>query len=158
MTVPWLQGSAAFLTVLGVAAVLRAATVPLAPPPAIPDAPAPAVTMARDTTVPWDSLETLVVARDLFQRERRPPPEAPAPGEVLPAEPTAPTMNLRLVGIVAGARPSAVVLGLPSVAGPRLVLEGDRVGNVTVRRIARDTVVLSVADSLIRLTIREPWQ
>jgi hypothetical protein len=38
------------------------------------------------------------------------------------------------------------------------VIEGYRVGNLTVRRIARDTVVLSVADSLIRLTIREPWQ
>jgi len=158
MTVPWLQGSAASLAVLGVAAVLRAATVPLAPPPDIPDAPTPAVTTTRDTTVPWDSLQTLVVSRDLFQRERRPPPQAPAPGEVPPAEAIAPTMNLRLVGIVAGARPSAVILGVPGATGPRLVLEGDRVGNLTVRRIARDTVVLSVADSLIRLTIREPWQ
>jgi hypothetical protein len=157
MTVPWLQGSAAFLAVLGVAAVLRAATVPLAPVPQIPDASAPAVGTTGDMTVPWDSLETLVVSRDLFQRERRPPPQAP-PGEVPPAEATAPTMNLRLVGIVAGARPSAVILGVPGATGPRLVIEGDRVGNLTVRRIARDTVVLSVADSLIRLTIREPWQ
>lgn len=116
---------------------------------------------ARPTRVPSESLVTQVVARNAFRVTRRPAavaydPQALAP----PDESTAPRPALSVVGIVwdGGRDPTALLEGLPGVDGPRAVRRGEHVGDLRIRTIARDHVIVLGSDTTWILTVREPWR
>ena len=66
---------------------------------------------------------------------------------------------LSLLGIVwdGGRDPTALLEGLPGVEGPRVVRRGEHVGDLRVRTIARDHVMVLGPDTTWILTVREPW-
>ena len=106
-----------------------------------------------------ESLGRVVIARDMFRTDRRPPAVAydPAHGaSPLPEGPPKP--QLTLTGVVWGDLPEAVIVGLPTTDGPRVVRVGDVVGGLTVRRIARASVVMAGLDTTWMLTVKEPWE
>lgn len=108
-----------------------------------------------------DSVARLVVARDLFRIERRP---ASTPYTAVPgvsgvtgaAVPSIPKPPLRLVGLVMGRLPTAVIEGLPGTDTPRAVRVGDLVAGLTVRAIRDSTVVIAGMDTVWVLTVRPP--
>lgn len=105
-----------------------------------------------------------VVAGDPFRLDRRPSPVVfraaepafPLPGAPLPP-PTPPT-TLVLRGTIGGPPWEALVEGLPKRQGAVVVRSGDRFGALRVRRVGRDTVVVTSPDSTWRLTVTRPWQ
>jgi hypothetical protein len=108
-----------------------------------------------------DSLAQAIVPRDPFRLTRRPASLAYDPVRAAqPPAPTPPRPALVLTGIVWDARgnPSAVVDGLPGSGGPRVVRQGEQVGALRVRRIARDRVEVLGFDTVWTLTVREPWK
>jgi hypothetical protein len=108
-----------------------------------------------------DSLAQAIVPRDPFRVTRRPASLAYDPVRVAqPPVPTPPKPALVLTGIVWDSRgnPSAVLDGLPGGAGPRVVRQGEQVGALRVRHIARDRVVVLGLDTAWTLTVREPWK
>lgn len=108
---------------------------------------------------PADSLSRVVVARDLFRVGRRPgvvaydPVRGAAP---LPDGPPKP--QLVLTGVVWGDEPEAVVEGLPTTSGPRVVRVGDAVGGVTIKRIEPARLIAAGFDTTWTLTVRVPWK
>jgi hypothetical protein len=120
-------------------------------PPGVRDAPRAAV----------DSLVAHVVHRDVFRLARRPAAVAYDPQALAQPEPPPPLRPpLRLVGIVwdGGLDPTALLEGLPGVEGPRAVRRGERVGELRVRTIAAQHVVILGPDTVWTLTVREPWR
>jgi hypothetical protein len=107
----------------------------------------------------WDSLSSLLVARDPFRADRVPAPVAFDPNPVQPSEapPAPPKPALLLTGIVWGTAPSAIIEGLPGLEGSRLMLQGDVAGGITLRRIGEHRVVLSGYDTTWTLVVRRPW-
>lgn len=108
---------------------------------------------------PAESLVTVVSARDVFRTDRRPAAVAYAPmrgSSPLPDGP--PKAALTLTGVVWGEVPEAVIEGMPTTTGPRVVRVGDVVGGLTVRRIERGRVVVAGMDTTWALTVREPWR
>ncbi len=100
-----------------------------------------------------------VVARDPFRIGRR--PLLPAYDPLRLAEqlaPQAPKPTLRLVGLVSGADPSAVIEGLPGVEGSRVLRVGDVVAGLSVKRISGTHVVIVGMDTTWVLEVREPWK
>ena len=77
-------------------------------------------------------------------------------------QPPAPAARPTLVldGIVwdGGASPTALLEGLPGVDGPRVVRKGDIVGDLRVKDIRWDRVVIGGPDTLWTLTVKEPWK
>lgn len=111
--------------------------------------------------VPIDSLAAATVARDPFRLTRRPADVAYDP--LLLAEqlaPPAPKPALQLAGIVweGGRDPTAVVEGLPSVDGVRVVRVGDLVAGLRIRSITVDAVRIAGMDTTWVLKLREPWR
>ena len=123
------------------------ASSPLALPPDRPGTPYPA-----------DSLGAATVARDPFHVNRRAPEVAYDPGRLaqLATAPPMPKPALTLVGLVAGAEPTAVVVGLPGVEGPRVMRVGDQVARITLKAISRQEVRLQGMDTTWVLRVREP--
>ena len=110
---------------------------------------------------PLDSLTQSIIGRDPFRIARRPASVAYAPEHASqPASPVPSNPVLVVTGIVWGRRgdPSAVLEGLPGVAGARVVRQGDHIGPLRVRRIERDRVVIAGLDTMWTLTVRQPWQ
>jgi hypothetical protein len=106
-----------------------------------------------------DSLARMTVARDLFRSMRRPASLAYDPQRAtVPDVPQAPKPALALVGLIAGAQPSAVIEGFPGIEGSRVVRVGDVVGALRVKRIEGDRVVIVGMDTTWVLTVREPWK
>lgn len=108
-----------------------------------------------------DSLAGVVVNRDLFRIGRRPAPVHY--NAVVASSPDTQSMQrpkptLALTGIVWGAHPEAVIVGLPAADGARVVRVGDVVGGITIRYIDRAQVVATGFDTTWMLAIREPWQ
>jgi hypothetical protein len=107
-----------------------------------------------------DSLTRLTLSRDVFRVARRPaslaydPQRAAAP--VVGDRPPKP--RLALLGLVAGAEPTAVIEGLPGIEGARVVRVGDQVSGVRVVRIGADHVRLAGMDTVWVLRVREPWK
>jgi hypothetical protein len=99
---------------------------------------------------------------DVFRLDRVPAPVpfgqlpssdvAPVPAPPAPARPP-----LALQGIV-GPPWQAVVEGLPDQEGPVVVRGGERFGELKVRSVSRDHVVVVGSDTVWRLTVRNPWQ
>ena len=147
------------LVVSGVGIAFRAALMPLAPPvqaaagqPRAPDAaPAP--------RYPADSLAVSVAGRDLFRFGRRRATTAydprravtPGAGAYIPPKPV-----LRLVGLVSGTEPAALIEGLPGIEGGRVMRGGERIAGLTVTTIERGRVRVVGMDTVWVLTLRLP--
>lgn len=103
----------------------------------------------------------LLAERDPFT----PPDAAPQAGQVsagpitvIPERrPVRPALVLK--GVV-GTAPlwRAIVDGLPGRSGSALVQQGDTIGDLRVRRLTADTLVIQGADTTWRLTVRRQWQ
>ena len=150
------------LLVAGLGMTARLAIHPLAdgtvPQPAVSAAESARV---RPRRVATESAAVQAVAHNAFRIARQPAstaydPQAPGPAEGPP--PIRPP--LKLVGIVwdGGLDPAALLEGLPGVDGPRTVRRGERLGELRVRTIAADHVVVLGPDTVWVLTVREPWR
>jgi hypothetical protein len=107
-----------------------------------------------------DSLAAALVSGNPFRFDRRPASVAFDPlGEPPPeAGPSAPRPNLRLLGIVAGADPTAVVEGFPGSDHSRVVRAGDVVAGLRVVRITAASVIIAADDTTWTLSVPEPWR
>jgi hypothetical protein len=121
-------------------------------------------TTMRITLARPESLETaaaLLVKHDPFRLDRHPsttpfraelavitPPAAP----VKPPHPA-----LLLAGVVGGPPWEALLDGVPGHDASTLVKKGDVLGDLKIRSIERDTVVVQGADTIWRLVMKHPW-
>lgn len=102
---------------------------------------------------------------DPFRLDRRPAPMAfsAAPGSVngmpgmMPAPPPLPKPQLSVSGIV-GPPWTALLDGVPGREGSVAVHTGDRVGELTVRRVDSSGVVVVGMDTTWRLSLKRTWQ
>ena len=147
----WLVSS-----VTALAASLVVQTVPS--PMVSPSRPTPPSSATR-APYPADSLARVVVARDLFRGDRRPAGVAydPLRGAV-PLPDGSPKPQLTLTGVAWGEVPEAVIEGLPTTDGPRVVRVGDVVGGLAIRRIGQGSVVVVGMDTTWTLAVKEPWK
>jgi len=120
-----------------------------------------AVTGSRSPvpSYPAESLGSVTVRRDLFRTDRHPAavPYDPTRGAAPPPD-GPPKPQLTLTGVVWGDAPEAVIEGLPTAPGPRVVRVGDVVGGVTIKRIEVGLVIAAGFDTTWTLTVREPWK
>jgi hypothetical protein len=143
----------------GALADVRAVTVPVVPVGVLTGGVTATQSARTARPYPADSLARAVVAGDLFRSDRRPgavpydPTRGAAPLLDGPAKPT-----LTLTGVVWGDEPQAVVEGLPTSDGPRVVRAGDVIGGFTIQRIDPTRVVVTGMDTTWALTVREPWK
>jgi hypothetical protein len=100
------------------------------------------------------------VSRDVFRSARRAAAIGYDPQRAaVPAEGNqVPKAALTLVGLVAGAEPTAIIEGFPGVEGSRVVRPGDQVSGIKVLAIMRDRVRLAGMDTVWVLQVREPWK
>jgi len=143
----------------GVVALVAGTFVNAVPSPVLGAAEAKSTRGVTVTRYPADSLRRVTVARDPFRADRRPAVIAydPARGAApLPDGPPKP--QLALTGVVWGEVPEAVIEGLPTAPGPRVVRAGDVVGGVTVKRIEQARVIAVGFDTTWTLTVRQPWK
>ena len=97
-----------------------------------------------------------VAATDPFRIERKPAAVAYRPDlEGVAPPPKPPKPRPVLDGIVGGA---ALFDGVPGQSATVILHVGDTLGGLRVRRIGRDTVVVTGADTTWRLTLRQAWQ
>lgn len=101
-----------------------------------------------------------VIESDPFRLDRRPPSVAfgaqPAQVEVQPAAEPPPRPTLALTGIIGGPPWQAIVEGVPGRDGAVLVRGGDVLGNLRIRTIGPDGVVVEGLDTVWTLTLRRP--
>ena len=128
-----------------------------------------AADVARDDSIAA-AAEVLSV-RDPFRLSRIPggtladPVPAPLPATSLPPMPGPPRPSLRLQGIVGlhprmrsgDARYEAVLTGVPDRDRGVLVQQGDTLGDLVVRRVGPDTVVVTGRDTTWQLTVIREW-
>lgn len=88
-----------------------------------------------------------------YDPERTGEAVAAAPPAPRPAKPT-----LVLSGIIWGAVPTAALEGIPGADGARLVVKGDTVGGLHIRRITQREVVVAGFDTTWVLTVGETWR
>ncbi len=116
---------------------------------------------ANPVRAPVESLATHLVTRDAFRVARQPAAVPYDPhAATLSEQPAPPRPALSLLGIVwdGGEDPTALVEGLPGIEGARAVRRGDNVGDLRIRTIARDHVIVLGPDTTWILTVREPWR
>lgn len=148
-------------TVLGLALTVRAFAAPHVSAVA-----GEATAMSEAATPPAradaDSLARAVAQRDPFRLSRAPAavafdPDAPSSGGA-PFQPPRPSRPpLALAGIVFGAEPLALIDGLPSVEGSRVMRVGERAGDFVMRIIAADHVVIASPDTTWTLRVRSQF-
>lgn len=137
--------------------------------PVTPVAPAPA--FGRATAVVPIAPDTLRIAADRvaetdpFRLDRHPAavayrPELEGMPQTVSRSPRPPLVVQGIVGLGSAgrARWGGLLGGIPGRDGAVLVHAGDTVGGLTVRRVGRDTVVVSGSDTTWRLTVRQAWQ
>lgn len=93
---------------------------------------------------------------DPFRLDRRPssvPYRPDLEGVAPPPKPPKPALALE--GLVGNA---ALLDGVPGRSTTAIVHAGDTLGGLRIRRVGRDTVVVSGADTTWRLTLRHVWQ
>jgi hypothetical protein len=78
---------------------------------------------------------------------------APPPAAPKPAKP-----RLTLAGIVGGPPWAALLDSVPGHEGSVLVRKGDTLGDLKIRSIHRDTVIVQGADTVWKLVVKQPWQ
>ena len=112
-----------------------------------------------------DSLERsarAIAERDPFRLRRRPATvRFDATGQSgfssePPPRPPRPLLSLK--GIIGGPPWAAILDGVPGRDGALLVRTGDVLGDLRIRVVVRDTVVVRGPDTTWRLTVRRPWQ
>jgi hypothetical protein len=159
---PWGWGlGAGGALVTGVAALVAAGVAPIEAAHgthAVRPRPSPSVSVRPYAA---DSLARATAARPVFRAGRR--ASAIAYDPTRSAQPVVPEARpprpvLALVGIVAGAEPTAVIEGFPAIEGARVVRVGDVIAGLTVRRIADNQVRISGLDTVWVLQVREPWR
>jgi len=104
-----------------------------------------------------------IIASDPFRLDREPNPLRYDPdnphvmqsGAAAPP-PQRPTLLLR--AIVGGPPWEALLEGIPGRSGPSLVRPGDTLGDLVIRSVFRDTVVVAGLDTTWRLGIGRGWQ
>ena len=115
---------------------------------------------ARDVgAAPPESIDVAaarVAETDPFRLERKPAAVAYRPDlEGVAPPPKPPKPQLVLEGLVGGA---ALIDGAPGHPATTIVHVGDTLGGLRIRRIDRDTVIVSGSDTTWRLTLRHAWQ
>lgn len=104
----------------------------------------------------------LIVGSDPFRLDRRPSPIAFQPELTGAPQIAAPTLSprppLSVSGFIGGPPWEALVEGVPGKEGSTLVRAGDKLGDLRVRAIKRDTVIIQGPDTTWKLTLRRPWQ
>jgi hypothetical protein len=152
-------GVVVWAVLLGGVGALVASVVTVIPTPVLKaDAPTQG-TPPRVRPYPAESLRRAVVTRDVFRADRHPAVVAYDPSRgasPLPDGPAKP--QLKLTGVVWGHVPEAVIEGLPTAPGPRVVRAGDVVGGVTIKRIEQAGVIAAGFDTTWTLTVSEPWK
>ena len=105
-----------------------------------------------------DAWESEIVDGDLFRASRAPSPVAfgSATGAAAPPVARPPRPSLSVTGII-GPPWEAVVEGIPGKETGVVVRPAERHGELHVRTIRRDTVVIQGADTTWRLTVRRAW-
>jgi hypothetical protein len=108
-----------------------------------------------------DSLVRLVAALDVFRQARSSStvpfdPRTTQGGGAPPPPPGPPHPTLALAGIIFGRHPAALVDGIPGSEGTRVIHAGERVGELLVRSIAREQVVIAGRDTVWTLRVRTP--
>jgi len=143
--------------VLGIAALARAASGPVGAPHERADSPtdAPGAIQPPEPSRDHDSALRVVISGSLFQRSRTPGlgPRRPAPFPIIGPPESRP--QLRLVGLVSGKDPTAVITGFPP-GQSQVVRAGDVIGPLTVSRVGVDTVEIRGMDTTWVLTVRTP--
>lgn len=101
-----------------------------------------------------------IVASDPFRLVRRPSPIAYRPEleGIAVAPPAPPKPPLMLAGTLGGPPWQAILEGVPGRDGALVVKTGDRVGDLTIRAVHRDTVVVAGLDTVWKLTVRRTWK
>lgn len=106
-----------------------------------------------------DAWTQRVAERDPFRLEHRPPSIRYGGSSVSQIPVTHPARpSLSLVGTLGGPPWQAVVDGIPAQPTGAVVREGQRLGELMVIRVSRDTVIIEGADTTWVLTLREPWR
>ena len=126
----------------------------MAPAPAHPVGQSDAIGEAGNS----DSIASAVAAAAPFRMRRSVSTVSYDPRRVgeppaLPAD-AVPKPSLVLAGIVWGARPSAVIGGIPGAARARVVERGDTMAGLKVRRVERERVVITGYDTTWNLRVR----
>jgi len=148
------------VTGLGVLVAVRVAVWPLA------DVSLPALVSETPLRQTADSsrgsaaeLGAAIVSRDPFRLGRRPVLPAYDPLRLVDQlAPPPPRPTLVLVGVLDGRPPSAVIEGMPTVEGSRVVRVGDLIGGLRIKAISSRRVVISAMDTTWVLEVREPWK
>ena len=127
----------------------------------------PSATTAAAPIHGWPGVDTLRRAarlttdRNPFRVDRRPATvafDAQLEGEPAPPPPPVPRPPIVLVGILGGPPWQAVLDGIPGRGGSVVARAGESFGDLHVRAVRRDTVIVQGADTTWRLTIRRAWQ
>ena len=130
-------------------------------PPPLRASPAPTGQVTVPRAAPVDSMSRAAIEaapfrlRRVLPSVRYDPLKAAEPG--VPAVPKPPKPTLVLSGIVWGFAPAAALEGIPGVDGARLVMQGDTVAGLRIRRISRGEVVVAGFDTTWVLVIKESW-
>lgn len=77
--------------------------------------------------------------------------------DLQPDAPQPPKPVLSLSGILLGARPAAVIDGIPGHDGSVLLQVGDTIAGLRLRRVEKDRVVITGMDTTWTLKVREIW-
>ncbi len=126
----------------------------------------PSVAIASAQVHSWPGVDTLRKAarlttdRNPFRVDRRPATvafDAQLEGAP-PPPPPMPRPPIVLVGILGGPPWQAVLDGIPGRSGSVVARAGESFGDLHVRAVRRDTVIVQGADTTWRLTIRRAWQ
>lgn len=152
-----LDGLLIALTLGGIALTVRRAG-PVNVAAAVVSVP-PAVSQTATSHTSATSAGASVVETDPFRLSRKPALiRVGQPITVSYGTPSGPPPKLRPVmtvkAIVGGPPWSALVDGLPQTTGSTVVREGVKFGEVTIRAISRDTVVIASADTVWNLTVK----
>jgi hypothetical protein len=109
---------------------------------------------------------TILAARDPFRLDRRPAdvrftatlPGVNAQGPAPPPPPPPPERPPLVFAGVIGPPWEALLEGVPGREGAVLVREGDRLGNLRVRIVRPDLLVVQSPDTVWRLRLKTSWQ
>lgn len=140
---------------LGAAAVVWSSTTPLdgraaAIAPVRPPPRASAPQQGRNGVT-----AAAVARRNVFRSDRSPPGRPFEPfAAPAPPPPPVPAPSLTLLGVMLGTPRAAVLGGLPGEPGPRLLEEGERVGDVRVLRVTADSATVLVRADTLRLALQ----
>jgi len=108
-----------------------------------------------------ESLVNTVIQGDLFRPERAEPVEQYQPGlehhEMVAPYEEVPRPNLRLVGFIDAARPTALIRGFWGRDYARVVREGETIDGLLIKRIREGRVEVVGMDTVWVLTVRDPW-